>query len=174
MVPKYTAITLPSWVNCQWSFFSEFNLVFAKLICQIRQIGQILLKCLPFTKEFKLSSKFSQFRFNAFQNEYNLRGFNLSRIWQIRQISQIFQLNLSIAKTQMSDHQIWFLWWITWLCTDKCCVCMCMYACITWVTCAAGCLATWIKTLFHTFILPDLADLVARHPVLNLENSSMI
>ena len=58
-----------------------------------------------------------------------------------------------------------------WIVHKICCVCVCIYVymhylCDMWMF---VCVYMWTGAWMHTFILPDLAHLMARHPVLNFK-----
>ena len=84
----------------------------------------------------------------------------------------------------MSGHKIWFFWWMTGLQTNNQLLFMHVYVCVhVFKQClcdmclfvyVCGWVGAWIETLLHNLNLPDLADLVARCPVLNFAKSSLL
>ena len=107
IIHEHISTILCLWRKWKWVEHSD-NLVFLKCIWQIRQISQILLKCLVFTPStsnwaqnvLNVDWRHSRIKFN--KNVF--KGFLILTIGQIclsckiRQISQICQLSLNFGK----------------------------------------------------------------------------
>ena len=81
----------------------------------------------------------------------------------------------------MSGHQIWFLWWMTGLCTNCnyyvcACLCTCVHITCMKSRCFSGRICDWVLEykLWHNYNLPDLVDLVARHAILKKSNVKVL